>query len=940
MHSSMNWTRRVVAWSGLNQRHVASIVVLASICLGITCDARAQARDEDGPAYPVNQIYLDFAEDLPVHPPVKLMMKLDIKLGETNTGYVSPRDGVKTVTIRMMDLPQLKNKSLHASAIQAIGNVVVQHFREWGYAGITVTPNKNDIDPKSGKDMRLEGQTALRLVVRSMTGRGRPLRVGAIWEGPDARDGLSYAVSQFIIEQSKLVPGQIDTKGLLKTAVIVAEDEAGLFKPRAGTKQIQVRLVDVPKLGNHTFYTSALYDVSEALTKAVGMEGVYVWPSVKDIDATGRDVRFANQTALRMTIQPGELPERPKYVEIVAKPDQPEVVEVPKDLPEVGDEHGKKYPVSQVIVEYAEDHPGLPGLADVMDTSVELTEVQGGYIAPQPGGETNTTVKLVELPTLRQGTLYGSAIRHINTRLVNTFNQKGFIGIYIAPHPDDITGEGNDVRPETQTAMRVLVRTGVVTEVRTIAAGDRVDMEDRVDNPAHDRIRENAPINTDEPNNLLRKDKLDEYIYFMNRHPGRRIDAAVSPGQDPGAVALDLMVTENKPWVIFGQISNTGTENTTEWRERFGFIHNQLTNNDDILSIDYITAGFEDSHTLIGSYEAPLFDIDNGRLRYKIEGMYNEFTASDVGAANQGFEGESWSAGGELIWNIWQQNESFIDIFAGATWQHVEVVDKAVVAVTGPGEDDFFLPHVGASFERVTNTNTFLASLEYEINAAGIAGTSKDQITKLGRLFPDEDAMRAVYDVYWSFYLEPVFNREAWEDTSTWESSTLAHEFVLHLRGQYAFDTRLNPQRERTIGGMFSVRGYQESLTAADSVLIVTGEYRFHLPRIFAPSQEPDELFGMTHKWRPQYVHGRPDWDLVFRAFMDWGATQHSKIVDTFERDETLWGGGIGAELLIRRNLSIRVDWGFVLDEVIARGNGNSADIGDNRVHILGTLLY
>ena len=940
MDAQKELTRPSVSFAGHSARTSVPCCVIAALVVTLLTTPwafAAQATAEDGPAYQVDQLYIDFAEDLPVHPPVKLMMKLDVELGETPTGYVSPRDGMQTVKIRLMDVPRLKNKSMHASAIQQIGNVIVEHFRDWGYAGVTAVPHPQDIDA-TGKDVRLEGQTALRIIVNSMTGRGRPVRIGAIWEGPDARDGQVYKVGQFIIEKAGDVEAAIDTKALLKTNVVLAEDEQGMFSPRAGTKQIQVRLLDVPRLGNKMFYTSALHDISEALTKAVGIDGLYVWASAKDIDESGQDVRFQNQSALRMTIQHGTLPERPEFVEVV-QVDQgtgtgtaEEVI--PVDLPQANERDGKRYPVNQIIVEYAEDHPGLPPLGEVMDTTVLLTEVEGGYVAPRSDADVQE-VKIAELPTLRQSGLYGSAIRHINTELVGTFNDKGYIGIYIAPHPDDISSEGEDIRPETQTAMRVLVRTGVVTQVRTIAAGNRIAMEDRVNNPKHERLKENAPISENEPSNLLRKDKLDEYVYWLNRHPGRRVDVAVAPGEDPGSIALDMLVTENKPWLVFAQVSNTGTEQTREWRERFGFIHNQLTNNDDILSIDYITAGFQDAHTVIGSYEAPFFDVD--RLRFKVEGLYSEFTASDVGAANQDFDGNSWSAGGELIWNVWQQNEMFLDLVAGATWQHVEVNDNLLQQF---GNEDFFLPHVGAKFERVTNKSTLLGSVDYEINVSDVADTQESELTKLGRLDTDEDAMRLVWDLYYSFYLEPLLWPNKWEDNSTWKTSTLAHEILIHARGQYAFDTRLNPQRQRTAGGLFSVRGYDESLVAADTVAIITGEYRFHLPRVLAPKQDPGTLFGRTHKWRPQYVYGRPDWDLILRTFVDFAGTTNSQATETFEEDEILLSAGIGAEFLLRRNFSVRVDWGFVLDEVEARGNGQDQEIGDSRVHVLATLLY
>ena len=48
----------------------------------------------------------------------------------------------------------------------------------------------------------------------------------------------------------------------------------------------------------------------------------------------------------------------------------------------------------------------------------------------------------------------------------------------------------------------------------------------------------------------------------------------------------------------------------------------------------------------MGSYDRPVFDFD--RLRNKIYGSWNEFTASDVGQANEQFTGDEWTVGDEL----------------------------------------------------------------------------------------------------------------------------------------------------------------------------------------------------------------------------------------------------------------------------------------------------
>jgi len=156
----------------------------------------------------------------------------------------------------------------------------------------------------------------------------------------------------------------------------------------------------------------------------------------------------------------------------------------------------------------------------------------------------------------------------------------------------------------------------------------------------------------------------------------------------------------------------------------------------------------------------------------------------------------------------------------------------------------------------------------------------------------------------------------------------------LSINGQYAFDFRLIPNLETVTGGAYTVRGYPESVVASDSAIVVSGEYRFHVPRSFAIEPEPRQLWGKPFKYAPQQAYGRPDWDLVLKAFLDVGTTFNSNSL-SFEDDETLVGAGIGTELIFKRNVTASLDWGFALTDI--DGEVNS---GDNQLHFILTLLY
>ena len=301
---------------------------------------------------------------------------------------------------------------------------------------------------------------------------------------------------------------------------------------------------------------------------------------------------------------------------------------------------------------------------------------------------------------------------------------------------------------------------------------------------------------------LLRRDLLDNYIFRLNRHPGRRVDAAVSRSEQEGGIVLDYLITENRPLIAYFQVSNTGTEQTDEWRERFGIVHNQFTGNDDILSIDYTTAGFDETHSVVTSYEAPLFGDE--RIRWRLFGSWGEFTATDVGAVGQLFTGDNWSIGGELIANFAQDRELFLDFVFGVRLEHIFVNNEVALLM---GEDEFFIVYMGLNAERITEISRLLASITVERNIPSVGNTEDSEIIAFGRTNPEDRWTLLKWNVSHSAYLEPFLNAKAWRDVSTPETSTLAHELAFTFKGQHSFGARLIPQMEQAAGGLYTVRG-------------------------------------------------------------------------------------------------------------------------------------
>jgi hemolysin activation/secretion protein len=506
-----------------------------------------------------------------------------------------------------------------------------------------------------------------------------------------------------------------------------------------------------------------------------------------------------------------------------------------------------------------------------------------------------------------------------------------------------------------ELVLRVYV--GVVKQVRTMAMSEPAG-EPRENLERHDWILRESPVNPPAPGkptgDFVNVDALDNYVLRLNRHPGRRVDVAIAPygdysrPDDDAQITLDYLISEpEKNWSIYAQVSNTGTSETGAWRERFGYTNTNLTGNDDILRLDYLTSGFDQLHNFYGSYE---FRI-NDKVRFRIYGTYSHYTASDVGFVGRNFEGESGEFGAEALYNFFQHRDWFADSFAGARYQDVYANDPTAGT---SGDTNFFYPYVGATLQRDNDraSTTVTVSIEHQ---CPFVGTNLDDAIRLGRQPVDTEWTTLKYDVEQSFYLEPLLfpatfagdNLDHAKNEKWQPGMTLAHEMALSLRGQYVFaNKRVIPNAETVVGGFYTVRGYPEAIAVGDTSIVGSAEYRLHIPRLLRPVAADDTpKFAETGAFRkrPEQVYGKADWDLIARAFFDAGATFNNDRQTFSEVDQLLLGAGVGIEgqvALRDIRASMRLDLGFALHDLHDPQGRTIVSEGSNRVHFSFTVLF
>lgn len=606
----------------------------------------------------------------------------------------------------------------------------------------------------------------------------------------------------------------------------------------------------------------------------------------------------------------------------------------------------RTFPVERFVLTYANSAAKLPDLAELGNLSVPLETRDGHYVARGQGG-TSTTIKVSD--SFPAGTLFAeSALRQVVAGIVQVLNQHKIYGVFVLPSKDEIDPATKaDLRKEGNRSLSLVIWVSQIAKIQTLAKGSRFAGDPAGANAAYALIASNSPLNK---GNLLDLDELNDYLRHVNRQPGREVDATISNAGQPGEVSLDYLVSEGKPWIGYAQVSNTGNPSTGQWQERVGAVDNQLTNHDDIASLDYVTTSFSKANAVLGSYDIPIIFPD--KLRFKAYASYGDFAAFEPNSSDTKLSGNSWIAGVDFTGAVAEWQQFYVDLSGGIKAEHFVANNSGALL---QGSADLVVPHVYLTAERHSPTFSFSGSVGAEF---GTSSNDSNKLLALGRLDTKTQysLLRASFST--SAYLDPIFNRVSGGGGS--QSNDLAQEISLSASETYVpGGDRLIPEQEQAVGGLYSVRGYPQSFVAGDDAFTASVEYRLHfghLSKLTSSKEEkkgsadnkPSTLFGQPFNWTGTPGAAKPDWDLIARGFLDYGRTSvnNGSLSGPApgENGATLLSTGVGLELQLKRNFSVRADWGVVLDSVHTGLNGTfqpgDPREGNSRVSVLATVLW
>ena len=571
------------------------------------------------------------------------------------------------------------------------------------------------------------------------------------------------------------------------------------------------------------------------------------------------------------------------------------------------DDSTPRYRIDSITFEYTEKNNNLPSLDKLYNKKIFLKKLSNGYDFTTDDQD-KISLKIKDIDSLSLNIFSKNVLKQIAFLTLNFLKERGLDGIIVSLDPNQIDEDGKDLRDNYN--LRFIIILTKIVRVETYSSGKRFVGEE-INNWQHDHIIQNSPISSYSDKQLLKREKLDEYVRKLNKHPQRKVQALITEDEKSDDLILKFLVSEEKPWIAYSSIMNTGTQSTKRINELFGVVNTQFTNHNDILSCNYFTAGFEEIHAVFLSYLYPLpkdFFI-------KVSGIYNDYNASNFALLSFGrqYKSTEKSLILEAGVNVYQKRDLFLDVFWLMRYRDIKVVNY--LAQTKE-KSDFLLPFFGLYLEKINDNIILKADASFGGNLGPLIDTEKSKyLSRFGRADVNRNWIIAYWNFYTSFYLDKLYKY----------NNFCPHEAVFAFSGQYAFNYRVIPQERAVYGGMYTVRGYPESIAAGDNAMLFTFQYEYHLARLITNLKKENML---------------PIWDLIPLGFIDYGNLVNNR-KKSYEKNYDLLGIGFGGELRIKTNILVRAELGFAMKKFSDPLEPNYVvNKGHKRFHFLTTLLY
>lgn len=363
-----------------------------------------------------------------------------------------------------------------------------------------------------------------------------------------------------------------------------------------------------------------------------------------------------------------------------------------------------------------------------------------------------------------------------------------------------------------------------------------------------------------ESGNYANINDLNKDLLFFNGTNDIQLHITMHAGKEPGTTDYVISVAEPQKSLVNVYVDNAGSESSGEWREGLFFTDRSLTGNRDSLVVSGIRS--DGTKSLSTSYTTP---VGCSGTKLSLNYSMNSVEITDGELEDLDVEGDSTAYGVSLIQPLvvneamrtevaleYSHQNSQTD-FLGIHW-----IDDTTDSYTA----SFSMTNYG-------NSSVIYQKYGYRVGSSeNITGYTKD-------------------------FSKYTFN-------GFWQKAYAGGQMLsARLDGQYSSDDYLPSAEQFYIGGMYSVRGYEESYLGGDSGFAASIEYSVPIDKSKKTS--------------------------VF-TFFDYGSVFGDSAFD----DHTLAGTGIGVRSTIAQKIYASLTLGIPLIS-----DPNEDKIDSTRIHFM-----
>jgi hemolysin activation/secretion protein len=407
-------------------------------------------------------------------------------------------------------------------------------------------------------------------------------------------------------------------------------------------------------------------------------------------------------------------------------------------------------------------------------------------------------------------------------------------------------------------------------------------------------------------------------IFDVNSSPDVVMDTKLKPrvekvGDRTQSFAdMEFAVRESLPLHAVLDVNNAGTKSTSKWRESLAIQDSNLTRHSDVLTLRAQTSpDMSKMRSFAASYDLPYYLGNGGEL--SAYGGYADTDAGEViNASDITVQGRGSFGGLQGSYKLIDSGKHLLSVGLSAVYRDIRndvlLAEQAQVSSAEVLPAALTISYSSASPDFLNGRN-FLTS-EYSYNLGDGFGLTDDD---------DMSSFRS--DARTDYWVERLHVGRFQPLFGVVDKDAVPHGqwmLLVKMWGQYASGV-LIPAEELAIGGMDSVRGYQERGIAGDDGLMGTIELR--TPQVSGLLSRSFKSAGGVARFvdRAQIV-----------AFADGGQVHRRETFEDEKSNESIYGVGAGLRWSFARQAQVRFDSAYRLNETALdpdKGFGYHVDV-------------